>query len=77
MPSQDGWEILEALQKDPVTRGIPVIVCSVLEDPQLARSLGARAYLQKPVSQSELLSTLESLPSESQRRGLDDVEDAA
>jgi CheY-like chemotaxis protein len=58
MPSQDGWEILQMLKDDPVTQGIPVIVCSVLEDPQLARSLGAAAYLRKPVAQADLLAAL-------------------
>jgi CheY-like chemotaxis protein len=58
MPSQDGWEILQTLKDDPVTQGIPVIVCSVLEDPQLARSLGAAAYLRKPVAQADLLAAL-------------------
>ena len=58
MPSQDGWEILQTLKEDPATQGIPVIVCSVLEDPQLARSLGAAAYLRKPVAQADLLAAL-------------------
>ena len=58
MPSQDGWEILQMLKDDPVTQGIPVIVCSVLEDPRLARSLGAAAYLRKPVAHADLLAVL-------------------
>jgi CheY-like chemotaxis protein len=62
MPSQDGWEILQALKSDPSTQSIPVIICSVLEDPELARSLGAAAYLQKPISQTELLDALDKLP---------------
>ena len=62
MPTQDGWEILQALKSDPVTRSIPVIICSVLEDPELARSLGAVAYLQKPISQADLLDVLSRLP---------------
>jgi len=62
MPTQDGWEILQVLKSDPVTRSIPVIICSVLEDPQLARSLGAVAYLQKPISQADLLDVLSRLP---------------
>jgi CheY-like chemotaxis protein len=62
MPNQDGWEILQALKSDSVTQAIPVIICSVLEDPELARSLGATAYLQKPVSQAELLDALNKLP---------------
>lgn len=61
MPTQDGWEILQALKSDPATRSIPVIICSVLEDPGLALSLGAVAYLQKPVSQAALLETLNRL----------------
>ena len=59
MPSQDGWEILQALKSDPSTQSIPVIICSVLEDPELARSLGAASYLQKPVSQADLLDALD------------------
>ena len=58
MPQQDGWEILQRLQADRRTQGIPVIVCSVFDDPQLALSLGASAFLAKPVSRSELLTAL-------------------
>ena len=61
MPTQDGWEVLQALKSDPLTRHIPVIICSVLEDPELARSLGATAYLRKPVTQSDLLAALDGL----------------
>jgi CheY-like chemotaxis protein len=66
MPTQDGWEILQALKNDPATRSIPVIICSVLEDPELAHSLGAAAYLQKPITQAELLDTLTRLSGVSQ-----------
>jgi CheY-like chemotaxis protein len=62
MPDQDGWEILQALKSDPTTRSIPVIICSVLEDPELAHSLGAAAYLQKPISQAALLDVLGESP---------------
>jgi len=62
MPTQDGWEILQALKNDPATQHIPVIICSVLDDPDLARSLGAVAYLHKPVTQADLLSVLAELP---------------
>jgi CheY-like chemotaxis protein len=62
MPNQDGWEILQLLKNDPTTQHIPVIICSVLEDPELAHSLGAIAYLRKPVTQADLLSALNNLP---------------
>jgi CheY-like chemotaxis protein len=58
IPGQDGWEILHALKRDPATRHIPVLICSVLEDPQLAHSLGAAGYLQKPVAQADLLAAV-------------------
>jgi len=61
MPNRDGWEILQALKGDPLTRSIPVIICSILEDPELAYSLGAAAYLQKPVSQMDILGVLSQL----------------
>lgn len=58
IPNQDGWEILHALKRDPATQQIPVVICSVLEDPRLAQSLGAAAYLRKPVGQADLLAAL-------------------
>lgn len=58
MPKEDGWEFLMALKADAATRDIPVIVCSVLNEPQLALTLGAAAYLAKPVAQQTLLRTL-------------------
>ncbi|MDI7275102.1 MAG: response regulator [Anaerolineae bacterium] len=61
MPLQDGWEVLQGLKNDQATRDIPVIVCSVLDDPELAYSLGAAAYLHKPVTQADLLTALAAL----------------
>jgi CheY-like chemotaxis protein len=61
MPNQDGWEILQLLKNDPATQQIPVIICSVLEDSELAHSLGAIACLRKPVTQADLLSALNNL----------------
>jgi CheY-like chemotaxis protein len=58
MPSEDGWEILVTLKAREDTRHIPVIICSVLEQHDLAMSLGAEGYLSKPVAQRELLRVL-------------------
>jgi len=58
MPQQDGWEVLERLKGDLATRGIPVLICSVLDEPQVALALGASAYLKKPFSQAQLLDVL-------------------
>jgi Amt family ammonium transporter len=58
MPRQDGWEFLVDIKSRADTRDIPVIVCSVLSEPQLAASLGAVSYLTKPVTQQALLQVL-------------------
>jgi len=54
MPHQDGWEVLKALKAHSATQDIPVIMCSVLHEQQLALSLAADDYLVKPVDR-ELL----------------------
>jgi CheY-like chemotaxis protein len=58
IPDQDGWEILQKLKTAPKTQDIPVIICSVLHEPQLAQAMGASGYVTKPVSQEKLLATL-------------------
>jgi CheY-like chemotaxis protein len=59
MPQHDGWEILQLLRNRQRTRAIPVLVCSVINDPELAFSLGAAGFLAKPVKREELLGALE------------------
>jgi CheY-like chemotaxis protein len=61
MPSIDGWEVLQMLAAHPHTRHIPVIICSVLKERELALSLGAAAFLPKPVTQAALLQALASV----------------
>jgi CheY-like chemotaxis protein len=59
MPSQDGWEVLQTLKHDPITAHTPVVVCSVLRERELAFSLGASAFLAKPITANELLAALD------------------
>jgi CheY-like chemotaxis protein len=58
LPREDGWDLLLALRDGEQTRDIPVIVCSALNEQQIAPMLGATAYLPKPVSQPQLLAVL-------------------
>ncbi len=58
MPDQDGWEILQNLKNQTDTSALPVIVCSVLKERDLAFSLGANQFLEKPVTQHMLLRAL-------------------
>lgn len=61
MPIRDGWEIQAALQSDLRTTDIPVVICSVLPDRDLALSVGAADFLAKPVTRATLLRTLARL----------------
>ncbi len=61
MPEQDGWDLLQILQNQPETRRIPVIVCTVLKQKELALSLGATAFLEKPVTELSLVAALKAL----------------
>ncbi|MHB0877338.1 MAG: response regulator [Anaerolineae bacterium] len=58
MPETSGWDVLQALKLSPRTRDIPVIICSVLEDRELAAALGASSYLTKPLDRASLLLAL-------------------
>jgi DNA-binding response OmpR family regulator len=59
LPDVDGWELLGQLHGNPASRGIPIIVCSVIREAELALELGAMQYLPKPVRRSELLAALD------------------
>ena len=50
MPGMDGMELLEALQRHPHWKALPVVVLTALSDTHTvnrARQLGAKAYLVK------------------------------
>jgi CheY-like chemotaxis protein len=61
MPDQDGWDLLQTLLNHADTQHIPIIVCTVLKQRALALSLGAAAFLDKPVTEQELLAALRAL----------------
>ena len=61
IPDQDGWDLLQLLLNHPETQSTPIIICSVLRQRELALSLGATAFLEKPVSEDRLLAVLEHL----------------
>lgn len=61
MPGIDGWEVLQTLRARPQTAAIPVIVCSVFNNPDLAYALGASLFLSKPIRHDAVLSALRQL----------------
>jgi len=54
MPGMDGWAVLREIQKDEVLRQIPVFVISIVDNPSLGVSLGASAYMTKPIDWQRL-----------------------
>ncbi|HLQ61341.1 MAG TPA: response regulator, partial [Candidatus Acidoferrales bacterium] len=68
LPELDGWEVLNALKRDQLTRDIPVVVVSVVDLPDLGRALGALDYFVKPVDAQTLLARLDQLTLTSKAR---------
>jgi CheY-like chemotaxis protein len=54
MPGMDGWSVLTALKAENILREIPVIMLTMVDDPQRGFMLGATDYATKPVDQSRL-----------------------
>jgi CheY-like chemotaxis protein len=61
MPEHDGWDVLQQLVNQPATENIPIMICSVIKQKELALTLGAAAYLTKPFTEKTLLTALETL----------------
>ncbi|GAB4566210.1 MAG: hypothetical protein Kow0047_17380 [Anaerolineae bacterium] len=59
MPHVDGWEMLGRFREHPRLAGIPIIVCTILPQHDLAMLLGASAFLKKPFTRSQLLGLLD------------------
>lgn len=60
MPGVDGWQVLTRLKQHEATAMIPVWVCTVLDQSELAYSLGAEGFLRKPVTRQSLLAALDA-----------------
>ncbi|HVS00200.1 MAG TPA: ATP-binding protein [Thermoanaerobaculia bacterium] len=58
LPRKDGWQVLEELKADPLTRDLPVVILSITENRQLGFRLGADGFLVKPVERDRLLTVV-------------------
>jgi signal transduction histidine kinase/CheY-like chemotaxis protein len=54
MPEMDGWSVLQALKRDADLCDIPVIMLTMVDDPQRGFTLGAADYATKPVDRARL-----------------------
>ncbi|CAN5788189.1 hypothetical protein BH11GEM1_BH11GEM1_03480 [soil metagenome] len=58
LPNMDGWEFLHRLKQMPSLSRIPVVIISIVADPNRGFALGAAEVMQKPISRQELYETL-------------------
>jgi CheY-like chemotaxis protein len=58
MPEVDGWKVMSKLRQHPLTSHIPILVCTILAQENLALALGASGFVQKPVTRRALLEAL-------------------
>ncbi len=58
LPEVDGWEVITRLKGDEKTSRIPIVVVSVVDNPELGLALGAIDYLVKPIDANELVQRL-------------------
>ena len=61
LPGYDGWDLLIKLNDLLLVKRLPVIICSVMGNEHVARSLGASYYLPKPVEKKTFLNTLDQV----------------
>jgi signal transduction histidine kinase/CheY-like chemotaxis protein len=54
MPEMDGWSVLSALKADDVLCDTPVIMLTMVDDPERGFTLGASDYAMKPVNRRRL-----------------------
>ena len=63
LPGLDGWEVLKRLKNDDVTRHIPVVIISMVDNRDLGLALGADDYFVKPVDRDRLLDRVRAITS--------------
>lgn len=72
LPNIDGWELLGQLCTHPATHTIPVIVCTIMPQEELASTLGACGFIRKPVNRLDFLAELEAQARLLGRKQMDD-----
>lgn len=59
MPQVDGWKVLGRLRQHPLMAHVPIVVCTILAQEELAFALGASGFLRKPVTRQAFLAALD------------------
>jgi len=61
MPGMDGWTVLRHLKADPRLAKIPVIMQTIVDEPQKAYTLGAADHLIKPIDRMQMVEAVRRL----------------
>jgi CheY-like chemotaxis protein len=61
MPEMDGWSVLAQLKADPELARIPVIMQTIVDEPQKAYTLGAADHLTKPIDRAQMVEAVRRL----------------
>jgi CheY-like chemotaxis protein len=76
MPGIDGWTVLETLKADPTLADIPVVMMTILDEPNKGYALGAADYVSKPIDRERLRTVLARHRGSNGRRALIVEDDA-
>lgn len=58
MPRMDGWAVLTALKEEQELADIPVVMLTIVNEPEMGYLLGASEYLTKPIDRERLAAAL-------------------
>ena len=61
MPDLDGFDVIQVLRNDPITRELPVLFVSASPEPERGAALGGSGFLLKPFAPEELLEQVSRL----------------
>jgi CheY-like chemotaxis protein len=68
LQGEDAWRFLAELKTDPMTRKLPVIIVTAVDDSEKGLALGADAYCVKPVERRWLIEHLKRLTGTGQEK---------
>ncbi|RME64835.1 MAG: response regulator, partial [Alphaproteobacteria bacterium] len=54
MPGMSGWDVMKRFQDDPFLRTLPIVLCSMEDEPKHIRGHGAHGFIAKPVDRKAL-----------------------
>jgi PAS domain S-box-containing protein len=70
LPDLDGFDVIQVLRHDPLTRDMPVLFISATSEYDRAMALGGNGFISKPFSTDELIAQVQQLTGRPRRRVL-------